>query len=730
MSVPAGTRFIGIQPGVDMVERKSSQANSPTEVYTIEDIQVNAVPYTGATGDVDLGEYELKAGQFELDQSPTGTAGVAVTRWNNTIGSTETTLKGGSVLLKNGVDLVARVVNKVSPNATLTKADYQVVKISGAQGQRLAVDYAQANNDNNSADTLGVVIETIPTNQEGFIMTVGQLEGINTTGSLQGESWLDGDVLYLSPTVPGAVTKVKPNGLTGHIVIIGYVEHAHVNNGKIYVKIMNGWELDELHNVYIDNGTLANNQALIYESATQLWKNKPVTETIISLSDNTTNDVSTSKHGFVPKAPNDTTKFLRGDGTWATASPIVNAFGISNTSGVYTYYATLTLAMAAATAGQTIELFADVIETGAVTITLKNGVNINGNGHTYTLDTATTTTGFIDGGVTVVMNFTNITLVRKGAGAGIMIGLSAAGNRIVGNSTLIKIESNSSAGIANYGGAVFSGYVIGFAVIGTGTSCAGISLVRGTIDNCTAIVTGSGLTVNIGFLTNSSGESTGSGNGLQISNTGGQIYNCHGRSNTGYGIYAGSPVYNSTGYSAGSFGIRFEASPLYNCVGISAANYGISGYSEIISNCTSLSTASSALFIQNAQANNCMAYSTVSSAVVMFSSSTVHNSTLRTLSGSTTVNTASLTTYGSLKNCTIINDWPSASGHGVPANSVLTVINCAIKVASTSANCLNASSPVTMKYTNNAFEGATTPVNANITQGIINTQDNQGNILI
>ena len=38
MSVPAGTRFIGILPGVDMVERKSTQANSPTEVYTIEDI--------------------------------------------------------------------------------------------------------------------------------------------------------------------------------------------------------------------------------------------------------------------------------------------------------------------------------------------------------------------------------------------------------------------------------------------------------------------------------------------------------------------------------------------------------------------------------------------------------------------------------------------------------------------------------------------------------------------
>lgn len=33
--------------------------------------------------------------------------------------------------------------------------------------------------------------------------------------------------------------------------------------------------------------------------------------------DVTTNDVSTSKHGFTPKAPNDTTKFLRGDASWA-----------------------------------------------------------------------------------------------------------------------------------------------------------------------------------------------------------------------------------------------------------------------------------------------------------------------------------------------------------------------------------------------------------------------------
>lgn len=263
----------------------------------VDNSDAGLVPYTGATQNVDLGEYELKAGQIELDQSPTGTAGVAVTRWNDSLGSTETTLKGGSVILKNGVDLVARVVNKVTPNQTLTKAQYQVVKVSGAQGQRLAIDLAQANNDNNSADTLGVVIETIATNQEGFIMNVGQLEGINTTGNLQGESWADGNVLYLSPTTPGAITNVKPNGSTGHIVVIGYVEHSHAVNGKIYVKIMNGWELDELHNVYINPSTLANNDALIYESATQLWKNKTIATALGFTPENVANKSTSTSLG-------------------------------------------------------------------------------------------------------------------------------------------------------------------------------------------------------------------------------------------------------------------------------------------------------------------------------------------------------------------------------------------------------------------------------------------------
>jgi nitrogen fixation protein len=231
------------------------------------------VPYTGAINNVDLGTYNLTADHIALNTSPSG-AGfvVGATQWNNTDGTSETLLKGGNVTLKNGVDLVANVVNKTG--IQLTKSAYQVVKISGAQGQRLAVGLAQADSDNNSADTLGLAIETINNNAEGFIMAVGQILDVNTTGSLQGETWADGDVLYLSPSTAGKVTNIKPTGLTGHIVIIGYVEYTHNVHGKIYVKIMNGWELDELHNVYINPSTQVNNDALIYDSTALLWKNQ------------------------------------------------------------------------------------------------------------------------------------------------------------------------------------------------------------------------------------------------------------------------------------------------------------------------------------------------------------------------------------------------------------------------------------------------------------------------
>jgi hypothetical protein len=270
------TKLAGIEAGAEAnVNADWNATSGDAEILnkpTIPSI-TGLVPYTGATSDVDLGENQIKSGQIELDQTPTGVFGVGKIRWNDTEGTAEIRLKGNNVTLQIGQELVKRVVNKTTTNITLQEANYQVVKIIGAAGQRLSVDLAQANTSLNTATTLGVVTETIANNQEGFITYSGEVNGINTTGSLQGETWADGDVLYLSPTIAGSVTNIKPIA-PNHSVIVGYVEHAHNTNGKIFVKIDNGYELEDLHNVSSTsyNSVIETDSLLVRDTTNSIWK--------------------------------------------------------------------------------------------------------------------------------------------------------------------------------------------------------------------------------------------------------------------------------------------------------------------------------------------------------------------------------------------------------------------------------------------------------------------------
>jgi hypothetical protein len=56
------------------------------------------------------------------------------------------------------------------------------------------------------------------------------------------------------------------------MVYVGVVTRAHPTQGTIQLRIQNGFELDELHDVAISSKT--NNDLLAYESSTSLWKNK------------------------------------------------------------------------------------------------------------------------------------------------------------------------------------------------------------------------------------------------------------------------------------------------------------------------------------------------------------------------------------------------------------------------------------------------------------------------
>jgi hypothetical protein len=246
--------------GINLQVNDNTDTNLTSIYPTYTDFQKTIITQEGYWGNY-----------IQFDTTAIDNDNVARLKWNDVDGTLNLGLKGGSVVLQIGQEQVIRVVNKTTPLINLLESNYQVCVVSGATGQRVSVRLAQANNDANSAGTLGVVTETINANQEGFITTSGQVREINTTGALQGETWSDGDILYLSPTTAGAITNVKPTA-PNHTVIVGYVEYAHAIHGKIYVKIDNGYELDELHNVRISSPL--NGEILTYNSTNELWENQ------------------------------------------------------------------------------------------------------------------------------------------------------------------------------------------------------------------------------------------------------------------------------------------------------------------------------------------------------------------------------------------------------------------------------------------------------------------------
>jgi hypothetical protein len=139
-----------------------------------------------------------------------------------------------------------------------------IVYVSGGNGTHTQVTKALATGDSTSARTLGWLAADIANNADGLCMVEGYLDGVNTQGVAEGSQ------LYLSGTVAGAFQVTKPVAPI-HLVYVGVCVKASAGNGRVYVKVQNGYELGELHDVLIVSPT--NNQVLAYDSATSLWKN-------------------------------------------------------------------------------------------------------------------------------------------------------------------------------------------------------------------------------------------------------------------------------------------------------------------------------------------------------------------------------------------------------------------------------------------------------------------------
>lgn len=197
---------------------------------------------------------------IQFDTGAGATTAVGKLFWNNTNGTLDVGLKGGNVTIPIGQENVLIVRN----DEATTLSVGEVVYISGANGTNILVKRADASTEAASANVIGVVAESITSGSDGFITTFGIVVGVNTA------AFNAGDALYLSTTA-GALTKTKPTA-PDNLVLVGYCVKSSAGSGEVFVEPQNGYELDELHNVYINS--VANNDVLVYDSTDGRWENK------------------------------------------------------------------------------------------------------------------------------------------------------------------------------------------------------------------------------------------------------------------------------------------------------------------------------------------------------------------------------------------------------------------------------------------------------------------------
>jgi hypothetical protein len=169
------------------------------------------------------------------------------------------------------IDNFAQQIEFLAKNDTggsVTKG--QAVYVSGGDGTNILFELALATSDATSAQTVGLLVQDLAVNGQGYIINQGLLTNVDTSAA-----GAVGDPVYLSGTTPGGLVFGVANKPVApvHLVYLGVVTRKSATVGEIFVQVQNGYELQELHNVAINNGTLANGDALVYDSTTQLWKN-------------------------------------------------------------------------------------------------------------------------------------------------------------------------------------------------------------------------------------------------------------------------------------------------------------------------------------------------------------------------------------------------------------------------------------------------------------------------
>ncbi len=370
--------------------------------------------------EVDSNFTNLNTDKIQVTGTPTN--GQAVT-WNGTAWVPSTITAGvssvasadGSIIVTTVSGAVDLAVSEASPastvlaavrnttGATLTKGT--AVYISGATGQRSTVSKALATGDATSAQTLGLITSDLANNSNGYVTVIGLILNIDTS------AYTDGQQLYLSPTTAGTLTATKPYA-PQHLVYVAIVEYAHATQGKLFVKVQNGYELDELHNVSAQSPTTG--QTIVWNSSTSLWEKNTVSLTAgvngtLPIANGGTGQTTANAalNALIPNQATNSGKFLTTDGTntsWATTATAVTLSNDTSTStNLYPLFAAATSGTASTiyTGDAKLLYKPSTGELASSVVNATNGIVVNSQTVAVSYTIASGSSGMSSGPITV-----------------------------------------------------------------------------------------------------------------------------------------------------------------------------------------------------------------------------------------------------------------------------------------------------------------------------------------
>ena len=404
-------------------------------------------------------------------------------KFNNPTGNTTQYIAGDGSLITFPISGQAGTIVREIRNttgSTLTKGT--IVYISGANGNKPTVSKAIATGDSTSAQTFGFVQADIANNANGYVVTIGDLIGLDTSAISEGTQ------LYLSSTTAGTYTTTKQIA-PAHLVYVGIVTRSHPTQGQIEVKVQNGYELDEIHDVLIISKT--NKDFLNYDSASGLWKNKSLATILAGSS----------------------SQFVKGDGTldsntYALTSQLHNAVTIGTANGLSLSTQVLSLGLSSSSTN------------GALSSTDWTNFNNKQNAIGYTPANDSTVVHLtgnesINGiktfiGNSVILDPTGTTSIFTFKASGALVAefsfnsyFTQFSSKATGGYLFKNTASENALTIADNGNGVFLGNLTATAFIRSGGTSSQFLKADGSVDNSTYYLASNpnGYTSNSGTVT-------------------------------------------------------------------------------------------------------------------------------------------------------------------------------------------------------------------------------------